>query len=354
MTLRAIRNVANVVPVSEATWEVALHELWLNRPREAIETFEVLDPTWEFMKGWYYYWMFYCDAYHLLGDHKAELAAARRGRQQYPNHLSTVVAEMQGLAALGRVDDVNGLLDEAAALPGPAHRNLAVLMPVVAEELRAHHHRDAADSVLARVWDWVQTRPADEWATIGRPLAPAQILYLSERWEEARDRFAALAAEDSANVNVQGYLGALAARRGDRGEALRISAWLESLDPTYLYGYSTVWRARIAALLGDQAEAVRLLGMAFAQGLKHVGTFRRDGPGRVFGAWLHRDIDLELLRTYPPVSAVDAPEGVGYNGCRNSCRKLRQSTASAGQATSKLLWMPAASTIALLAWMRTS
>ncbi len=307
--LRAQRNVAKVAPASEATWEVALHELWLNRPREAIETFELLDPTWEFMKNWWFYWMFYCDAYHLLGEHEAELAAARRGRQQYPNELSTVLAEMRALAALGRIDDVNGLLDEAAALPSRPRRNVATLMITVAEELRAHRHRDAADSVLAWAWDWVQTRPADEWASIGRPLAPARILYLSERWEDARDRFVALAAEDSANVNVQGYLGALAARRGDRREARRISAWLESLYPTYLYQYSTVWQARIAALLGDQAEAVRLLGMAFAQGLKHVGTFSTDRPASTWGAWLHRDPDFKSLRNYPPFQQLMRPKG---------------------------------------------
>ena len=218
---------------------------------------------------------------------------------------------MRAFAALGRSDEVNRLLDEAAALPPspPVLPNVAVLMITVAEELRAHDHRDAADRVLARAWDWVQMRPAYEWAGIGRPLAPARILYLSERWGEARDRFAALAAEDSANVNVQGYLGALAARRGDREEALRISRWLESLDRPYLFGYNHVWRARIAALLGDRAEAVRLLGMAFARGLKHDGTFLPDKPARVSGVWSHRDIDLESLRTYPPFQQLMRPKG---------------------------------------------
>ena len=82
-------------------------------------------------------------------------------------------------------------------------------------------------------------------------------------------------------------------------EALRISRWIEGLHRPYLYGYDTLWRARIAALLGENERAMTLLHAAFGQGLKFVGTFTSDAPARTFGPWLHRDIDLESLRHTP-------------------------------------------------------
>jgi hypothetical protein len=128
---------------------------------------------------------------------------------------------------------------------------------------------------------------------------PAMIPYLEGHWQEARERFADLAARDSTDLNVQGHLGVIAARIGDRQEALRISERLGHVGGRYRYGYDTLWRARIAALLGETEEALRLLHLAFGEGLKFVGTFSSDPPARTFGPWLHRDVDLESLRPLP-------------------------------------------------------
>jgi hypothetical protein len=105
-----------------------------------------------------------------------------------------------------------------------------------------------------------------------------------------------LAAERPDNIDYKGYLGTLAARRGDREEALRISTELESIDRPYLFGSNTYWRARIASLLGDRERAVALLREAFAQ-------------GREYGVYLHRDMDLEPLRDYPPFQELLRPKG---------------------------------------------
>ena len=64
-----------------------------------------------------------------------------------------------------------------------------------------------------------------------------------------------------------GRLGTLAARRGDLDEALRYSGLLENLDMPYLFGRHTLWRARIAALLGEKEHAMRLLKQALEQGV---------------------------------------------------------------------------------------
>ncbi|MCK4557647.1 MAG: hypothetical protein KAU47_09025, partial [Candidatus Aminicenantes bacterium] len=66
-----------------------------------------------------------------------------------------------------------------------------------------------------------------------------------------------------------------------------ISEGLTGVEQPYLYGDHTYSRACIASLLGEQEQAVELLREAFAQ-------------GRPYGAYLHRDMDLEPLREYPP------------------------------------------------------
>jgi tetratricopeptide (TPR) repeat protein len=304
VALAALQPLAQAAPASEAAWEYALHELWLNRPREATAAFAQLDPAWEFLHGWWFYWVFYCDAYHMGADFSAELTVARRGRIQYPNSIRVAEPELQALAALGRIDALDKVLAGVSAMPReePADRVEGQALPrvlmVAAQELRAHGHEEASARLLQRAQDLTKS-----WPSSGQTSAPgwlpAMISYLSGRWEEAQERYSELAARDSTDLNVQGHLGVIAARRGDRAEALRISAWIEGLDRPYLYGYDTLWRARIAALLGEDERAMDLLRVAFGQGLKFVGTFVGDAPARTWGPWLHRDIDFESLRHSP-------------------------------------------------------
>ena len=77
---------------------------------------------------------------------------------------------------------------------------------------------------------------------------------------------------------------------------MAISERLRALDQPYLRGANTLWRARIAAVLGDRGEAVRLLGQAI-------------DDGRPYGLWLHRDPDFEALRSFPPFEELVRPRG---------------------------------------------
>jgi zinc-ribbon domain len=105
-----------------------------------------------------------------------------------------------------------------------------------------------------------------------------------------------LAGEHPDDIDYQGCLGALAARRGDRDEALRISGELAAIDRRFLFGSHTFWRSRITALLGEKEQAVALLKEAFSQGLS-------------YGVFLHRDINLEPLWDYPPFKELLRPKG---------------------------------------------
>jgi len=58
---------------------------------------------------------------------------------------------------------------------------------------------------------------------------------------------------------VQGYLGLLAARHGDREEALRISERLDGMADPYDFGREEYLQACIAAQLSDLDRAMTLL-----------------------------------------------------------------------------------------------
>jgi tetratricopeptide (TPR) repeat protein/TolB-like protein len=297
--LAALRPLAERAPLSEAAWEVALHELWLNRPSEAISSFEQLDPHWEFLRGWWFYWTFYCSAYHLSDDYVAELSLARRGRNQYPNSIRVAEPQIAALAAIGRTDELFQLLQDLSAMPPEEPGDFPRVLMIAAAELRAHGQSEASDTVFRRAIELIQALSLPANPHTAQSWLPPTIAYLSGRLDDAFRGFSELVARDRTDINAQGHLGAIAARRGERSEALRISGWLEHLDRPYLYGYGTLWRARIAALLGERERALTLLHTAFGEGLKHVGTFTNDAPARTFGPWLHRDPDFESVRDSP-------------------------------------------------------
>ena len=63
----------------------------------------------------------------------------------------------------------------------------------------------------------------------------------------------------------------------------------------YSFGVPSVWEARIAAVRGQRDSAVALLRKAFQE-------------GREYDLWLHRDLELESLRGYPPFEALAKPK----------------------------------------------
>jgi len=87
----------------------------------------------------------------------------------------------------------------------------------------------------------------------------------------------------------------LAARLGDRDRARELEQRLAAEPRAYSFGVPTVWQARLAAVLGQRDSAVALLRTAFAE-------------GREYDLWLHRDLDLETLRGYPPFETLAQPK----------------------------------------------
>jgi predicted Zn-dependent protease len=120
-------------------------------------------------------------------------------------------------------------------------------------------------------------------------------MYSAEQWDAARGLFDALQDKFPDNIDYQGSLGVLAAKRGGIEKARQIQEELRNNNRPYLFGSHLHWAACIAAQLGDKEEAVNLLREAFSR-------------GREYSIAYHRDIMLEPLRDYPPYQELMAPK----------------------------------------------
>ena len=130
----------------------------------------------------------------------------------------------------------------------------------------------------------------------GRRYFLALTLYLAGQLRESDSLFHLLHREHPDHVDYIGHMGTIAARRGDRVEAQRLADQLKDREieaPIPGEG-SIVWRATIASLLGDRANAMRLLIEAFGP----QGTME-----------LHGDIDFDGMRDYPPFREFVRPKG---------------------------------------------
>jgi predicted Zn-dependent protease len=162
--------------------------------------------------------------------------------------------------------------------------------------LRAHGQKEAAIQILNQAVQWVENRPQKEKAAAAYRYGLARTLYALEKWDEAKTLFEGLHNELPDDVYYFGYLGSIAARNGNREEALKISQELKDNKTPYLYGNPVFWRAKIAALLGDKEGAVNLLREAIKQGYSYPSLYLDPQ-------------DFESLKDFPPYQQLTRPKG---------------------------------------------
>ena len=276
--------------------------LYVNRPREALVLLRELDPDRGLTKRWVEYWCMLGLAHHMLGNYEGELEAAREGRQRYPERMTYGLLEARALAALGYLDEVAAQI--AAVRSSPLRERMGEYLFLVSLYLRTHGHRALAAEVVDESVAWFRSRPLE---TQESRAWLAQSLYLAQRWDEALELFEALAYEYPQNAQYLAFRGWLAARRGDREEALRISEELRLCDRRRCTGFShpgmlTLYRAEIAALLGDRNEAVTLLRQV-------VGISVFVMPNLANPMSPHYDFAFESLRDYAPFQELIMPKG---------------------------------------------
>jgi Flp pilus assembly protein TadD len=267
-----------------------------NRPQEVLDAYRRFGPRPYPDHALGTAWMIHlCGALHRLGQHERELEEAHRARTTYPDQSGLWTLEADALAALGRTAQLNQLVDERLAA-APSQETPDDMMLEAAAELRAHGQRQASLAIAARAVDWYRGRLESEPDSTAWLAGLLNALRLAERWDEAAAVCRGLAARSPQDPDYLGILGALAARAGNRDEAMRISEELRQMSGPYLFGANTYRRSCIAALLGDRQGAVELLRKSFAE-------------GRRLGVAIHCEMDLEPVWDYAPFKELLRPRG---------------------------------------------
>ena len=296
---------------SGAQMSAADAALWADRPSRALEVLKRVDPAvdlaWSTDTTHFAYWGAVTEALHLLGRHREELTAADRLPPGAP--LNRVWLRGSALAALSRPTAVLTLLDSALTLPVETASDIG-LAPYtdgrpqytvtpgwvanwISRELAFHGDTVAARQAARRAVAWYRSRPALERATPEERLVAAWSLEMLGAYPEA-DRIArGLVAEDSTNVDFRGELAGLAAERGDTVLAEAEDRWLAAQPVSRVSWSASMYRARLAALLGRPDSAVARAREALDEG--------------AWPRWLHQEPELAPLRNRADFAALIAP-----------------------------------------------
>jgi tetratricopeptide (TPR) repeat protein/predicted Ser/Thr protein kinase/TolB-like protein len=291
----AAREAARVSPPNVAgNFQLAFYAQIAGHAREAVEALSApLD--WQRVierpgaRGAFYFYNL-AESLHLLGEHERELAVARRGLTIHPDLLFLRTWEGRALAALGRLAEVDRVVDDGLTMAG----HHAGMMLVLGLELRAHGHPEAARDLANRALVWHRDHPPAKDHEDRRE-ALGQTLEVAEMWDAARALYERAASERSDKLEYRAALGRLAARSGDRAAARRISDRLSRVERPHLRGRHTLLRAGIAAHMGEKDWAVELLRASLAQGVW-------------YDIALHQDLGLEPLHGDPAYEALVKPK----------------------------------------------
>jgi tetratricopeptide (TPR) repeat protein/TolB-like protein len=283
---RAYSRIVEMTPGAEWNYKLGSAALDLNRPQEAVDLLSEIEPEKGWLAHWDSYWARLAAARHELGDHARELEDARR----HPDPEDALWLEQRALVGLGRIEEAKERTRSAV----PQDRISAVY--ALAEELHSHGHQEAARQVIEDYVASADTEVAGE-RSAWTAYRTAQMLELAGRVSEARSLVQESAREwPDLEMTWNAYLGVLAAKASDRGEALKHSSWLANLEEPSREGLVAWWRAKIAAQLGDRQQAVQLLMKAHDAGFPLPTV----NP---------HDIHLDPLRDYPPFVELVRPKG---------------------------------------------
>ncbi len=293
--LRAVRLVAAEAPASKAVYNHALQAMQAGHLDEAKQVLQTLPSRGGPMRGWVSYWDLLGSIHHLHGDYPGELEAGREARRANPGRIFAFVPSVRAFGAEGSTKEIETLLRQARQLPADASASEATLLREAAEELHAHGRRAEAVRYWERSLLWTSAHPPRADERHASQFLRVQTLYALGRYAEAARVADSMMASPTASVDQLGLRAVLAARLGDRALARELDRKLAAAPRPYSFGIPTVWRARIAAVFGARDSAVALLRTAFAE-------------GREYDLWLHRDVDFEALRGYPPFTTLTQPK----------------------------------------------
>jgi serine/threonine-protein kinase len=300
----ALRRLVDMTPDPVWVRSLAAMTMGRNRPREALGLLVTLPPELPYPENWNQrYLQMRMNFHHVLGEYEKERTIYEEFRVRYPPEwpvepvsVPHELFEIRLLAALGRAADLERAIDELAEKSGDD----GVFME--AREAKLHGHEEIARRALEGDLARFRRLPPDgdpeelwRWGIAGT-------LYHLGRHEEARPHFERLLSkarpESDNRILFLGALGAIAAHRGDRAEALRYDRLLEAFDVSIGEAWwkraVNLERAEIAASLGDRRRALILLAEEIRNGMPLYGNMHPE--------MFHTE--FEALRGHPAYEAL--------------------------------------------------
>ncbi len=288
---RSVRQIVDIAPDPWFLMRLGEHAIYAGHPREAIVALKRADPESKLRWGW----GDKTDGLHLIGDFAGELQAVE---SQVKLGLATDFEYAQVLPALGKVSEMNALINERMRRPSKGEDTPAALMMFAALEYRAHGFREASDQLASRAITWYESRPDAEY-TQDRAWNIMSALFHAGRWEESRRELEKVGARFNypveGDVGMMSYMGRIAAQAGDTVLARNYLEKLKSAPPMFRYRGNSYQRALISAALGEKENAVSLLQQAFSEGM-------------AFEPYLHREIEFQAMMDYSPLRELLSPK----------------------------------------------
>jgi tetratricopeptide (TPR) repeat protein len=243
-------------------------------------------------------------ALHQMGEHDRELIEARRARSKYNEIHFILDAEIMALSAMGRVEEVERVLQDSFSTPDSWGASDLDNMMTATTELRIHGFQAASVGIANRLVDLCRSRlrnaNSDQQKTL-RPIL-GSALAAAGRCQESKGVFSLLDKECPKDINFSGELGKLAAATGDIKLARKCAKTLTQHEKSEAFGALTFQRACIMAQLGQRDSAVELLRNAIAKGIGS-GSFSN------YAHLITHTAELEPLHGYPPYEKLIKPKG---------------------------------------------
>jgi tetratricopeptide (TPR) repeat protein len=209
-------------PASEFLYCLGRDAIQAGHPSDALHVLESLDATYAWMKFMAPDPGFRVRALVQLARYERAIAAARQTHTTSPRDLTSIFPEIDALAALGRIDEIEGAVAQAVTRTDSLDPRLPNLMLYAGLRLEAAGRSQAARQLFARALNLYTQRPVSDQMVFGR----GRSLYYLDRWDEARNAFAQLVQPSSVTTpydfRAAMFLGSIAARQGDTSEVERI------------------------------------------------------------------------------------------------------------------------------------
>ncbi|MEO7361909.1 MAG: BTAD domain-containing putative transcriptional regulator [Gemmatimonadaceae bacterium] len=260
-------------------------QLWLatsarmrNLPAEARATLANINPSrdlgWLNERGRSFFWREVAASDHMLSDPAAERQTAERMKRAGGTALAYAYFTARSMAEEGKADSallilqsVKSASNDPALLSGLTNGRLNAVylatpgwvMFQTALELLRSEETVAANTAADMAIAWFEAKGPEATLPAEQQWVLAQCFMFRSRLDDAQRTANALVKAQPGSVEFRGLAGVVAARRHDNVAVTLTEQWLMSAKGIIPVGAPLLYRAQIAALQGDTANAMRLI-----------------------------------------------------------------------------------------------